>query len=166
MISQKHQGKARFAVLIGAMLTLTLLTLLFGLTWPVLLTQAGPTLPPIDPPAPPPPGPSDDDDSDDGDDTPPIAYIELQLQSAPAGAWSGVQWQDTAGGWHDVEGWQSSLPATGIQRWVVEAKDLNTGPFRWVVMRGRSGSIAGISDSFNLPAGANETVPVMVALQQ
>jgi hypothetical protein len=97
--------------------------------------------------------------------TPPVAYIELNVLSAPTGAWSVVQWQDSAGNWHDVEGWRSSLPENGIQRWVVEAKDFNTGPFRWVVRQGQLGSTAGMSNPFNLPAGANETVRVAVTLQ-
>jgi hypothetical protein len=97
--------------------------------------------------------------------TPPVAYIELQVQPALSGAWSVVQWQDSAGNWHDVEGWRSSLPESGIQRWVVEAKDFNTGPFQWVVRQGQLGSTAGMSNPFNLPAGANETVRVAVTLQ-
>jgi hypothetical protein len=96
---------------------------------------------------------------------PPVAYIELSVLPVPAGAWSVVQWQDSAGNWHDVEGWRGSLPENGIQRWVVEAKDFNTGPFRWVVRQGQSGSTAGMSNPFNLPAGANETVRVIVTLQ-
>ncbi len=142
----------------GAILTLTLIALLLGLARPPLESQAG--LPPLDPPTPTPVADDDDDQS-----TPLLAHIELQVQAAPAGAWSVVQWQDSDGNWHDVEGWRSVLGSSGHQRWAVEAKDFNTGPFRWVVMRGRSGSIAGISDSFNLPAGANETVPVTVSLQ-
>jgi hypothetical protein len=94
-----------------------------------------------------------------------VAYIELQVQPALSGAWSVVQWQDSAGNWHDVEGWRSSLPESGIQRWVVEAKDFNTGPFQWVVRQGQLGSTAGMSNPFNLPAGANETVRVAVTLQ-
>ena len=35
---------------------------------------------------------------DDRDDTPRGAYIDLQVQSPPAGAQSWVQWQDSAGG--------------------------------------------------------------------
>ena len=93
-----------------------------------------------------------------------MAYIELHVQSASSGVWSVVEWQDSDGNWHDVEGWRSSLPEDGIQRWVVEAKDFNTGPFRWVVRQGQSGVAAGMSHSFNLPAGANETVQVMVTL--
>jgi len=166
MLLNRHHNKTRFAIFIGTILTLTLITLLFGLAHPLLLTQAGPTLPPLDPPTPtpgPPSGGGDEDTSDDDDDPGPLhAHIELQAQSVPAGAWSVVQWQDTAGNWHDVEGWRSALPDTGFQRWAVEAKDFNTGPFRWLVRQGQMGETSGVSSSFDLPAGANETIRVVV----
>jgi hypothetical protein len=41
------------------------------------------------------------------------AYIELGIQDLLSGAWTVVQWQDTAGNWHDVEGWQGWLDADG-----------------------------------------------------
>lgn len=162
MTSNRDHGKARFVVVMGTILALTLITLLFGLTRPVLTTQAA--LPSLNTPTPT-SGASDGKDSKDSDHTSPIAYIELYVQPAPAGAWSVVQWQDSAGNWHDVEGWRGSLADSGIQRWVVEAKDFNTGPFRWVVTQGPSGSVAGGSSAFNLPAGANETVQVRVTLK-
>jgi len=160
MTPLSHQGKARFAAVIGTILILILITVLFGLAQPVSTTQAA--LPSLNTPTPVPS--PDDDDSGDDRDTPPIAHIELQVTPAPVGAWSVVQWQDSNGNWHDVEGWRGSIPENGVQRWAVEAKDFNTGPFRWVVMKGQSGPVAGISDLFNLPARANETVQVTVVL--
>jgi hypothetical protein len=38
------------------------------------------------------------DDDDDKDDEPVGAYNVLHVPSAPAGVWTMVQWQDTAGG--------------------------------------------------------------------
>ena len=35
--------------------------------------------------------------------------ITLYAPGAPAGAWKGVQWQDRAGNWHDVQAWQSAI---------------------------------------------------------
>jgi hypothetical protein len=87
-----------------------------------------------------------------------------------------VQWQDKAGGWHDVEGWQGTLepdgsPAPqggtgagrdGSKRWWVAAKDFGTGPFRWIVTQGKNGRPLAASAWFNLPSVANETVRIEV----
>lgn len=137
-----------FSLMVAGLLALNL--------WPVWV-QAGPSLPPRDPP-----GPQEDrdDDDDDGRAEPVGAYIELQTQIAPAGAWSVVQWQDSAGGWHDVEGWRG--PLADNRRWWVAAKDFKTGPFRWAVTQGQAGSPLGVSAPFNLPSGANEVVQVVL----
>jgi hypothetical protein len=37
------------------------------------------------------------------------ATITLYAPGAPAGAWVGIQWQNQAGAWRDVEGWQGPL---------------------------------------------------------
>ncbi len=109
------------------------------------------------------PAPSNDDDDDDDDGGGPIlAYIELFVNPTPVGVKSVVQWQDVNGDWNDVEGWQRELQ-NGYERWTVEAKDFNTGPFRWVVRN--SGGMVGSSEAFTLPTEANQTVRVTVALQ-
>lgn len=154
MRPDNHQGSTRFAAVIGAVLVFVLITVLFTLTQPVLTTQAA--LPSLNTPT---PRSSSGDDDDSGSSRPPVAHIELHTQS---GRWSVVQWQDSDGNWHDVDGWRGSIPESGIQRWAVEAKDFGTGPFQWVVMQGQSGSTVGTSAMFNLPAGANETVRVTV----
>ncbi len=69
------------------------------------------------------------------------------------GAWSLVQWQDSAGGWHDVDGWQGEIEA-GQKQWRVSPKDFDTGPFRWLVMDQPNGEILAISDPFLLPTRA------------
>lgn len=139
-----------------------LLMVLFGalalLVQPVLV-QAGPDLPPREPPATPKP-----DKKKDKADKPQGAYIELQLQPSQAGLWTAVQWQDSAGGWHNVEGWQGP-PEGSSRQWWVEAKDFGKGPFRWTVTRGPGGPMAGVSASFNLPAGAGQQVQVIVVLK-
>jgi hypothetical protein len=129
------------AVIVGSILLLAL----------PALVQAGPDLPPRNPPGKP---QADDDDGD----KPVGAYIILE---APAGAWAGVQWQDSAGGWHEVEGWQGRL-SSGRQQWWVAAKDFGTGSFRWMVTAGPGGAMVGVSSPFNLPTAANETVTVNV----
>lgn len=125
-----------------------------ALTGLPLLVQAGPELPPRD--TPPPGTPASDDDDDN--DQPAGAYILLQSGN---GAWATVQWQDSAGGWQNVAGWNGALEG-GAQQWWVHPKDFNTGPFRWIVTQGPGGEPVGISEPFNLPGGANEIVRVTI----
>lgn len=139
-------------------LSLTLIALVVGMWLLAVQTPppayAGAGLPPRDTPVPPPP----DDKDKDG---PPVgATIELIAPDAPAGAWTVVQWQDSAGGWHDVEGWRGSL--ANSHRWWVHPKDFGTGPFRWVVMVGPGGTVLKVSEPFHLPNGANETTLMTV----
>jgi hypothetical protein len=96
---------------------------------------------------PPPANKSNNDDSGSGG--PAGAAIELVAPAHP-GAWSVVQWQDINGNWQDVDGWRGSLNEAGSRRWWVAAKDLGTGPFRWVVGEA-------VSEPFNLPVVGAET---------
>ena len=91
------------------------------------------------------------------------ATIVLNVSGAPAGAWAVVQWQDSAGGWRDVEGWSGTL--SDSSRWWVHPKDFGSGPFRWVVAQGRGGVVWGVSQPFSLPASANQVGRVTVAGQ-
>ena len=109
-------------------------------------------------------GGGSDNDDDDDDHRPIGAYIALQVQPASSELWTVVQWQDSAGGWHDVEGWRGTLDSSGYRRWWVAAKDFNTGPFWWVVKRGANGPVVGTSDPFTLPGQANSTLQVSVSL--
>ncbi len=99
----------------------------------------------------------------DEDNSPAGATIELNMAGAPAGAWAVVQWQDSAGGWRDVEGWSGTV--SDSSRWWVHPKDFGTGPFRWVITRGKGGPVQSASGPFYLPAGANETVRVNTAIE-
>lgn len=137
-----------------------ILTLICLMGWaaqqaPTVQAQSG--LPPRATPVPPgPPG--------DKDDAKPIgAYIELHPADASAGTWSVVQWQDSAGNWHDVEGWSGTLDQNGGRRWWVAAKDFGKGPFRWVISRGPDGTELGRSQPFNLPARANEITVITLS---
>jgi hypothetical protein len=143
----------------------TFIVLLIGiLAWLALLApvvEAG--LPVRDTPT---PVPSENGDGDRAKDSGSIgAWIELQTQNAPAGAWSVVQWQNSNGNWENVDGWQGTLDSNGLRRWWAAEKDFGDGPFRWVVTQGKGGPVLGTSQSFYLPAGANETVWVKLTLQ-
>jgi hypothetical protein len=122
--------------------------------------QAGPDLPIRDTPTPTPAA-----DADKDDDRPAGAYLDLHVAGAPAGAWAVVQWQDSAGGWHDVQGWSGTLDKEGNWRWWVDIKDFGKGPFRWSVSQGHSGLMWGVSQLFWLPAAAGESVQVVVTPQ-
>jgi hypothetical protein len=95
-------------------------------------------------------------------DRPLGAHIQLQLPNGQPGDWTVVQWQDSAGNWHDVEGWRG-VSEGNQQKWWVDAKDFRKGPFRWVVYAEPEGQILSQSKPFYLPAGAAETVMVELA---
>lgn len=113
--------------------------------------QAG-SLPPRDTPTPRP----DNDDKRDKEGPLAGAFIELAAPAGTAGAWAMVQWQDSSGGWHDVEGWQGQ--ASNSSRWWVHPKDFGSGPFRWLVTQGPGGPPVGTSAPFTLPGGAGQVV--------
>lgn len=149
-------SKAKSFALVGIALIVIL-----GLVLALTPLESGATPQPLPPRPTPVPSGGDDDDEDD----PPVrAYVELQVSGAPAGLWAVVQWEDSAGDWHEVEGWQGPLDADGRQHWWVEAKDFGTGPFRWAVIEGRDDQPSATSKSFNLPRKANETVRIEVSL--
>jgi hypothetical protein len=82
--------------------------------------------------------------------------------------WTAVQWQDTGGGWHGVEGWRGTLDevvsGVGKKVWWVAERDFGTGPFRWSVRHGYGGELLAVSESFTLPGAAGETARVDVLL--
>ncbi len=106
-------------------------------------------------------GGSDDDDESNNDEV--GAHIELQIQPEQVELWTVVQWQDSAGGWHNVEGWRGFLEANGGKRWWVAAKDFDTGPFRWVVYQKPNGQPVATSIPFHLPY-ANQINYIQVSL--
>lgn len=102
---------------------------------------------------------------DDHDQDHPIgAYIELQVEAAPVGLWTVVQWQDSSGTWQEVEGWRGSLDPDGCKTWWVSANHFGQGPFRWVVYQGQNGSFLATTDPFHLPGQAGETKTILLSL--
>ena len=153
-------------LIIWIALMVTLLLVLLWAVQPVSTVEAGAGLPNRDTPT---PKTSSDDSDDDKDDKPIGASIELhvqnlQVQNATAGVWSVIQWQDSAGNWHNVDGWQGTLDANGFRYWWVAQKDFGTGPFRWLVTQSQDGPMLGKSAPFNLPLKANEIKQIKVLL--
>jgi hypothetical protein len=111
------------------------------------------------------------------------AQIKLHVQFPADWPWASVhwqdlgtlvQWRDTWGGWHTVEGWQGELDdvtvdgagmVSGQKTWWVAEKDFDTGPFRWMVTRGKGGTLLAASESFNLPGFNREIVTAEVLLE-
>jgi hypothetical protein len=101
------------------------------------------------------------DEVDDGE--PAGAAIVLQVNGGlPPNGWGVVQWIDSDGNWHDVEGWRGPVTANG--RWWVAPKDFNTGPFRWQIRDGLEGEALAGSDPFTLPGGGNQVLVVPVVM--
>ena len=88
--------------------------------------------------------------------------ITLRVDSPPASLWTTVEWQDAAGLWHLVEGWQGTLDANNSKVWWVGSSDLGRGPFRWALYEKRGGKLWATSESFNLPKANRQNVEVHV----
>ena len=95
-------------------------------------------------------------------------FIELHVTglSVPVGLWTVVQWQDSSGNWHTVEGWQGTTYEDDLVLWWVSHADLGKGPFRWRVYRSPGGVWLGNSQSFNLPGYDGATVKIEMVLSQ
>lgn len=122
-----------------------------------LTTQAGAELPPRATPTPTPPAAGDKDGQPVG------AFLQLHVQGSPDGAWTVVQWQDSAGNWHAVEGWQATLDGDHTTWWVSQ-RDFGKGPFRWAVYRDQGGELLATSSPFNLPGIADEVLRVELSI--
>ncbi|TEU10265.1 MAG: hypothetical protein E3J21_26870 [Anaerolineales bacterium] len=90
--------------------------------------------------------------------------IELHVYPPQPGLWAIVQWQDSAGGWHDIEGWQGTLEEGHKQVWWVAPGIFGKGPFRWAIYQSRGGQLLVTSDSFYLPDSAGKKVRVGTTL--
>ncbi len=137
--------------------------ILAGALWLIglpLSAQAGPGLPPRETPVPTRSPESDRHDSPGG------AHIALRVPSAPAGVWTVVQWQDSAGGWHDVDGWQGTLDAGDQKTWWLGPNLFGEGPFRWLVYRDDRARLLATSASFYLPDSAGEEHQVEMSLTE
>ncbi len=121
-------------------------------------------LPPRPTPEPPPPVPP-------ADTNPYGGWMELDVAAQSAtGLASVVQWQDSAGTWHDIEGWRgafdTSAGGVSTKKWWYDQWILGQGPFRWIVYRGDTGQNVGESKPFSLPTVPRLTLVVDVPLAQ
>jgi len=100
------------------------------------------------------------------------AHIRLSVtpgiagEAAPTVIWTVVQWQDSAGFWHTVDGWCGHLDGAPARTktWWVSAADLGRGPFRWAIFHGKDGPVLATSAPFDLPSGTGQMLDVDVTL--
>ena len=158
--------KSRFPLSIGVIITL------LALLWPAFAQAAPSALPPRPSTPTPIPLPSAQ--------FPAVtASIELQVRFGSKWYWGAVtwqdlrtvvQWQDSLGAWHAVDGWRGALDeftgGEGRKVWWVAGKDFGSGPFRWAVTAGQSDQPIAVSNSFNLPAHRNEQMIVAMVLEK
>lgn len=89
-------------------------------------------------------------------------HIELSLDSFNIRYWTEVEWQDSAGQWHIVDGWRGCSTNQGFTRWFVETTDFGKGPFRWQVYNLSDKGLVASSRDFYLPRKQFETVMVEI----
>ena len=88
------------------------------------------------------------------------------MDTAFAGAWTSVEWQDAVGNWHVVTGWQGTLEADRTKTWWVAEADWGKGPFRWVLYDQRGGQSLGRSEAFYLPANHRQVVEITLTAKR
>lgn len=81
--------------------------------------------------------------------------------------WTVIQWQDAAGNWHTVEGWQGTLDemvnTEGVKTWWVARPEWGKGPFRWMVYERRGGRLLAPSAPFKLPSAQDQRIGITVS---
>ncbi len=92
------------------------------------------------------------------------AFIELHAQPLQPGLWTGVQWQNAEGGWHDTEGWQGAFNLDQRVLWYVGEEHLGDGPFRWLVYENEGSNLLAVSQPFALPSHGGEVLRIEVSL--
>ncbi len=91
-------------------------------------------------------------------------FIRLAIAVPKPALSAVVQWQDSTGKWHNVNGWRSNLAHISV-RWWVNPGDFGKGPFRWVVYEQSQENIIAVSDMFFLPESEQHVVNVYITLQ-
>jgi hypothetical protein len=71
-----------------------------------------------------------------------------------------VQWQNEAGDWFDVAGWQGELNEQKQVVWWVAPQHLGQSPFRWLIFRENNQVLT--SPSFTLPTSGGQIIRLQV----
>ena len=88
------------------------------------------------------------------------------------GLWHVIEWNDHAGTWYAVDGWQGTLETIQQEddRWVgqkelwVAQDNFGAGPFRWLIYKGEGGALMATSPEFYLPSESGNTISVELEL--
>lgn len=83
-------------------------------------------------------------------------------QSSPDRWWTVVQWQDSQGNWHDVDGWRGHMNIPDSVMWWVSQANFGEGPFRWVIYdTAQRNTILSTSNPFSLPDQDGEILVIL-----
>jgi hypothetical protein len=142
--------------------------------WLPELQAAPPTMPPRPPtatPVMPPRPPTVEPTTEPSEPSAPSGAIELWIQfrpDAPADmTWrenllTVVEWRDSLGDWHVVDGWQAKLDEAKSQHgrkiWYVSEDLFGKGPFVWVIYPNPTSDPIAVSLPFDLPSSAGVVV--------
>ncbi len=92
-----------------------------------------------------------------------IILTQTGPDAFPPDTWTVVQWQNKAGDWYDVGGWQGTFNGDSQVIWWVDAANFGQGPFRWQAYPDQSrATLLATSDPFTLPARNRATVIVEI----
>ncbi len=84
-----------------------------------------------------------------------IARITLMIAQVSPTAFAGVQYQDAAGVWQDVKGWQTTVTinekGVAVVQWAVNKAQFGQGLMRWILYGSKGGTVIGVSPTFKLP---------------
>ena len=88
--------------------------------------------------------------------------------------WFVVQWEDAAGNWHHVEGWQGTPDSIEkmsesvriTKKWWVAPKYAGRGPFRWIVSHIETGELLAISEQFAFPSYGDLSITLIIMTDQ
>ncbi len=181
--------KSRLIIVQCLVISLMVNALIYLLIFPLFAAKADDLpprgTPPVEPVATATPAPTAEPEQKEETESPPNdgARLQLHLMFSDNRVWDSLDWRSlwtevewtNGDNWYVVEGWRGKLDGIeqteqgdwfGQREWWVSSKDLNTGPFRWVIYQQEGGDILTTSDSFNLPAQRGETTVVNETISQ
>jgi hypothetical protein len=59
------------------------------------------------------------------------AFIHLNVVGGDVNTYTMIEWQDSRGNWHAVDGWRGTLEDGIWKRWWLPSYLFGAGPFRW-----------------------------------
>jgi hypothetical protein len=94
------------------------------------------------------------------------AAIRLWIENSAPSLWTEIQWQDTQGNWHKVDGWRGTLDDDNTKQWWVGPEIFAAGPFRWLVYDTEGGTLVASSLEFYLPVTNRQLIDILLTLPE